>query len=176
MLLSSTVGTFVFGLFTPFYAIYIQKLGGNVELAGTSWAVFLIVSGVLILALASLESSIKDKRALYIFGLFLRGISFLIYIFISTYYELILAQILLGISVALVNPSFDALFTKNTTKADALNDWGGWEGFTAISAGAASLLGGYFIQNFGFTYIFVGMATLTFITAICMMMYRNTFK
>jgi hypothetical protein len=166
LLLTSTVGTFVFGLFSPFYAVYVQRLGGTVELAGTTWAVFSIVSGVLILAFSSLEASIRDKKVLYVSGLMIRSLVFVLYIFISSYYELILAQILLGISVALTNPAFDALFTNQTSKQEAITDWGGWEGFTAIAAGSASLLGGYFIGEFGFGPIFGGMAILNL--SICL--------
>src|SRR3989344_7076191 len=36
---------FIMGLFAPFYAVFVQRIGGDVAFAGLSWAVFLIVSG-----------------------------------------------------------------------------------------------------------------------------------
>lgn len=173
LLTTSTVGSFIFGIFSVFYVTYIQKIGGNIETAGSSLAVFSIVSGVLILTFASLESSIENKRLLYGAGLLLRSLAFLLFMFVSTFFELILVQILLGISVAMVNPSFDSLFTKWSNKEDSISDWSGWEGFTAISVGVASLVGGYIIQHFGFTVVFALMSLLSFVTGLCVLSLKN---
>lgn len=174
LLLTSTIGTFVFGLFGPFYVIFTQKFGGSIQVAGYSWAAFSIVSGVLILTFSSLESSFKDKKILYIVGLVIRAIAFLLYMVITSYYQLILTQILLGISVALINPSFDSLFTAQTNKENSLTDWGGWEGLNAIATGAAAILGGYFISIFGFNIIFVGMIVLTLAQVLYLLMLPKT--
>jgi predicted MFS family arabinose efflux permease len=173
LLATSTVGSFIFGIFSTFYVTYIQKIGGDIETAGSSLAVFSIVSGVLILTFASVESSIRNKRLLYAAGLLLRSLTFLLFMFVSTFFELLLVQILLGISVAMVNPSFDSLFTKWSNKEDSISDWSGWEGFTAISIGIASLVGGYIIQNFGFTVIFALMSLLSFSIGILVLNIKD---
>lgn len=170
LLVTSTLGSFIFGIFSTFYVTYVQKIGGTIEMAGASMAVFSIVSGILILAFASVESSIKNKRLLYASGILLRSLSFLLFAFVSSFFELLLVQILLGISVAIVNPSFDSLFTKHSNKEDSLSDWSGWEGFTAIAIGVASLVGGYTIQHFGFTVVFVGMSLFSFATGIFLLL------
>jgi MFS family permease len=161
LLFVSTAMTFVLGILAPFYALYVVKLGGDVETAGVSWAAFSIVSGVLMLSFTVWETSVKDKKLLYASGYFLRAITFFLYIFISSMYELILAQILLGISLALSNPAFDALFMKHTDKNKEIAEWGGWEGCTAIATGCAALFGGYVIQNYGFVSVFSVMCIIS---------------
>ncbi len=166
LLLSSTIGTFVIGLFAPFYVLYVQQLGADIERAGTSLAVFSVVSGVLILAFSVWESSVENKKMLYIVGLLLRALVFLLYIYVDSYFQLLLVQFLLGISTALVNPSFDALFTDHLSKNKAISEWGGWEGLTSIATGAASFFGPYIIVNFGFPVVFSGMALVTGLIAL----------
>ncbi len=166
LLLSSTITTFLTGLFAPFYVLYVQKLGGDIEKAGTSLAVFSVVSGVLILAFSVWESSVKDKKRIYVAGLLLRALVFALYIFVDSYYMLLLAQFLLGISAALVNPAFDALFTDHLTKEKVIAEWGGWEGLTSIATGAAAFLGPYLIVSFGFSFVFTAMALITSVIAL----------
>lgn len=173
LLVTSTLGSFVFGIFSTFYVTYVEKIGVTIEMAGASLAVFSIVSGILILALASLESSIKNKKLIYASGILLRSLSFLLFSFVSSFFELLLVQILLGISVAMVNPSFDSLFTKYSNKEDSIADWSGWEGFTAIAVGIASLVGGYMIQHFGFTVVFVCMSLFSFATGIFLLLQND---
>ncbi|MEI8338266.1 MAG: MFS transporter [bacterium] len=162
LLFISTSMTFVLGVLSPFYALYVAKLGGSIYFAGLSLAVFSIASGVLMLSLTVWETSIKDKKKLYAAGYFLRAVAFCMYIFVATMNELILIQLLLGISIALSNPAFDALFMKHTDKDKEIAEWGGWEGFTAISTGCAALIGGFIIQNYGFGTIFTIMSLASF--------------
>jgi predicted MFS family arabinose efflux permease len=162
----STVLTFLTGLFAPFYALFVQKLGGGIEVAGASWAVFSIASGLMILLFRSWESSIHQKRRIMISGLLIRSFALVLFLFVQNFFDLILVQILIGISIALVNPSYDALFTKHTSEEQAISDWGGWEGLTSIAAGLASVTGGYAIKFYGYEAVFIPMAVISFCIAL----------
>lgn len=96
----------------------------------------------------------------------MRAIAFVMYIYISSVYELILAQILLGISLALSNPAFDYLFSKHADKNKELAEWGGWEGFTMIATGCAALVGGFVIKHYGYTTVFSSMAVISVLLGI----------
>lgn len=162
----STLLMFLTGLFAPFYSLFVEDLGGGIEIAGLSWAVFAIVSGCMILFLRSWESTIHQKRKIMISGLFLRAFAFILFLFINNFFDLIVVQTLIGISIALVNPSYDALFTKHTSEEQSISDWGGWEGYTSIASGLASVTGGYAIKYFGYEAVFIPMAIITFCTAL----------
>jgi Na+/melibiose symporter-like transporter len=157
----STLMTFVLGIFAPFYSLYVLKLGGNTELAGLSWAIFSIISGVFMLILRKWETSIRSKKRLYAFGYLMISVTFFLYLYISNIYHLFFVQILFGISVALINPSFDALFSKHTDKDKEIYSWGGWEGVTAIAGGGAAIIGGIIIQNQGFSIVFFLMSLIS---------------
>jgi MFS family permease len=112
----SVLMTFILAIFAPFYALYIINLGGSPELAGISWAIFSIVSGIFMLFIRNWQSTVTHKKNLYAFGYMLISITFLLYFFITSIYVLFLAQIIFGIAMAFVNPAFDTLFSKHTKK------------------------------------------------------------
>lgn len=153
---------FVMGLFVPFYAIFIQKLGGDIAFAGFSWAVFSIVSGVLILLFTRWEVKVKEQELLMALGYLLRGIVFLSYACMASLSQLLLTQVLWGMAAAIGMPAFDALYQAHTTKEESIIQWGSWEGIASIAIGVAALVGGILIQLFGYPAVFVGMALMSF--------------
>lgn len=169
----SVLMTFILAIFAPFYSLYIVNLGGSIELAGLSWAVFSIVSGIFMLIFRKWELKVRHQKNLYAFGYFLISITFLLYIFISSIYILFLAQIIFGIAIAFINPAFDTLFSKHTKKGQEITDWGSWEGSTAIATGLAAILGGLIIQNYGYLYIFLTMSLISFCLSIFIFLIPN---
>lgn len=162
----NTMSIFVLGLFGPFYALFIQKIGGDVALAGLSWAIFLILAGVLTLLFASWGLRVKEHELLLSFGYIIRGLVFISYAFMGSIFQLILTQILWGISVALGAPAFDTIYAEHTSKEGAFFEWGRWEGISNIAAGVAALIGGILIQSVGYQVVFLLMALISFVLGI----------
>jgi MFS transporter, DHA1 family, multidrug resistance protein len=169
----SVLMTFVLAIFAPFYSLYIINLGGSVELAGLSWAIFSIVSGIFMLIFRKWELKVHHKKNLYAFGYLLISLTFFLYIFISSIYVLFLAQIIFGIAIAFINPAFDTLFSKHTKRGQEITDWGGWEGATAIATGLAAIVGGFIIQNYGYSHIFMIMSLISFCLSIFIFLVPN---
>ncbi len=152
--------TFVVGMFGPFYAVFVQKIGGGAALAGTSWALFSVVSGILILLLSKWELRVKRRHVLLALGYLIRAAVFLSYAFMDNIPQLLITQILWGVASALGTPAFDALYTSNISKESAILEWGDWEGISAIATGVAALIGGLLIQAIGFKILFIFMAVI----------------
>ncbi len=161
---------FVVGLFAPFYAVYVVKIGGSVALAGISWALFSIVAGVLTLLFSSWELEIKEQELLIASSYLLKVVVFISYAFMSSIPQLFLTQIIWGVSSALNNPAFDALYTTHTSKDSLIGEWGGWEGISAISTGLAALIGGIAIEIIGYQSIFIVMALISL--GLCIYIWR----
>ena len=162
----SVLMNFVIGMFSPFYAIFVQKIGGDIALAGVSWAVFEIVCGVLTLFFTRWSLRVREQELLLALGYILRAGVFLSYAFMSTMLQLILTQVLWGIAAAIGVPAFDAVFSAHTSKDSSIAEWGGLEGVTSIAVGIAALVGGYAIKAFGFHFIFFGMSAISVMLAI----------
>lgn len=163
---ASTLMNFIIGMFAPFYAIYVVKIGGDIAFAGFSWAVFQVVCGVLMLLFTRWGLRVREQELLIALGYVLRAGVFLSYAFMSSMTQLLLTQVLWGIAAAIGVPAFDAVFSAHTSKDSSIAEWGGLEGITSIAVGIAALLGGYIIKELGFTSIFFGMAALSFFLGV----------
>ncbi len=159
----NTVMVFIIGMLAPFYAVYVQKIGGDIAFAGISWALFSIVAGVLTLLFGKWQLKIKEQELLLALGYLIRGVVFLSYAFMGSITQLIFTQILWGIGAALGTPAFDAVYSAHTNQNDSIIQWGQWEGIAAIATGLAAIVGGVLIQALGYSPIFIGMAALSFI-------------
>lgn len=158
----NSVLVFIMGLFAPFYAVFVQQIGGSIAFAGLSWAIFSIVSGVLIFLFSNWQMKVKEPELLIALGYILRGGVFMSYVFMTSIPQLIITQIFWGVAVALGTPAFDSVYSNHTTKENSIVEWGRWEGIAAIVTGVAALVGGIFIQTFGYETIFIIMAVISF--------------
>ena len=168
----NTVITFTVGMFAPFYAVFVVKIGGGAALAGVSWALFSVVSGILILLLSKWELRIKRQHILLAIGYLIRSMVFLSYAFMNNIPQLLITQVLWGIASAIGTPAFDALYTSNTSKETAIVEWGDWEGISAIATGVAALIGGLLIQSVGFKILFLLMSAISALLGIYLLYQR----
>ena len=152
---------FIMGLFAPFYAVFVQRIGGNVAFAGLSWAVFSIVSGTFIFLFSNWQLKVKEPELLIALGYILRGGVFISYAFMASISQLMITQVFWGVAVALGTPAFDSVYANHTNKESSIVEWGRWEGIAAIVAGVAALTGGLIIQAFGYEVIFIAMAVIS---------------
>lgn len=152
---------FIMGLFAPFYVVFVQQIGGSIAFAGLSWAIFSIVSGVLIFLFSNWQMKVKEPELLIALGYVLRSAVFVSYAFMTSIPQLIITQVVWGIAVALGTPAFDSVYSSHTNKESSLIEWGRWEGIAAIVTGVAALVGGIFIQAFGYEAVFVVMAAIS---------------
>lgn len=161
LITTNSILIFIVGLFAPFYAIFIQHIGGSIAFAGLSWAIFSIVGGVLILLFSNWELKIKEQELLIVLGYVLRGGVFLSYAFMTSIPQLMVTQILWGVASALGTPAFDSVYAAHTSQENSIVEWGKWEGISSIMAGIAALAGGILIQTFGYPSIFITMAIIS---------------
>ncbi len=166
LIATNTSMVFIIGMFGPFYAIFVQKIGGSIAFAGFSWAVFAIVAGVLTLLFGNLHMKVKEQELLLALGYLIRGAVFLSYAFMGSIAQLIFTQVLWGIGSAFGSPAFDAIYSSHTNKADSIVQWGQWEGIAAISTGLAAIVGGILIQVAGYSIVFISMSILSFLLGV----------
>jgi MFS family permease len=175
ILVNATI-TFVIGMFAPFYAVFVEKIGGGAAMAGISWAIFSIVSGALIFLLSKWELRVKSRHMLLALGYLIRAVVFLSYAFMNNIPQLLVTQVLWGIASAIGTPAFDALYNSNTNADTAIVEWGDWEGISAIATGVAALIGGLLIQTIGFKILFIFMSIIAAMLGIYMIYNKYNTK
>jgi MFS family permease len=166
LIVLNMIFTFTVGVFAPFYAIFVQKIGGDIAFAGMSWAVFTIISGVLMLFFVKWELRVREQELLLALGYLIRSAVFVSYAFMSSMSQLILTQVLWGIAAAIGVPAFAAIYSAHTSRDGSIGEWGGLEGVSAIATGVAALVGGFAIEAFGFQPIFFVMAGISTLLAL----------
>jgi len=151
------------GMFGPIYAIFVVDIGGDILVAGTAWAIFMIVSGIGIFIMGKIQDKLKRDKPIIISGYTLISLGFLAYFFVSNTTQLFLVQILLGLGTMVVVPARDSFYTKYLEKGKIASQWAAWESLWYILGGIAAILGSFFAKIFGFKALFLLMFLLSLV-------------
>lgn len=146
-----------FAMFSPIYAIFVEKIGGGILSASSSVAAFSIATGVMVYIISRWENHVKHLDKMVRIAYALSAVGFLGYIFVQNIAQFILVQILLGLSVAIRVPALDTLYSRHTDRKRGISEWGNWESTAYIVSAFAALAGGYLAKMYGFRTLFVIM-------------------
>jgi len=166
LLLSSLFTNLAAGLLGPLYAVYVEKIGGNLITAGTAFAILPIVSGALIFLFSKWEDRVKHQEKLLIWSRALNVAGFLGYLFIRNPTDLFLVQAVFGVSLAIGGPAFYSLYSKNLDRGKFASEWGVLESVCLMTIGIAAIVGGYVAEDFGFRTLFFLMFIISILSFI----------
>jgi drug/metabolite transporter (DMT)-like permease len=145
------------GMFGPIYAIFVERIGGDILEAGGAYAAFAISSGILLFLLSRWEDHVKHKEKIIVIGYALGCIGILGYLFVSAPIHLFVVQIILGIAEAIVYPAYDALYSRSLDGGKFASEWGLYESMRSIVTAVAALVGAFIAVIFGFQTLFIVM-------------------
>ncbi|MBI4058033.1 MFS transporter [Candidatus Microgenomates bacterium] len=157
LLLSQGFLISAFAMLSPIYAIFVERIGGGILAASSAAMIFSIATGIAVYIISRWEDSVKHQEKLLRLGYALSALGFLGYIFVKNVYHLFVVQVLLGLSVAVRSPAFDALYSKSLDHQKRASQWGNWETMAYLVSATAALVGGYIATNFGFKSLFMVM-------------------
>ncbi len=166
LLLTDAWATLALGMIGPIYAIFVEKIGGDILEASWAYFAFMISSGVALYVFGKLEDKIKNKQWFLTGGYAIISLGCLSYLFVENQTMLILTQILLGLGSAILSPVFDSLYSQFVEKKHAASEWGDWEAMGYVVTAIAALLGGYIATKFGFKTLFGTMFMLSLISVL----------
>ena len=149
----------------PVYAIFVEQIGGDLLDASMTGAIFAFTAGLTSLIAGKYADRIKENELILVIGYSIIGIGFICYTFVDNISKLFFVQIIMGIGEAIYSPAFDALYSKHLTKKRAGRQWGAWEAMYYFVTAFGAMLGGLLIYSFGFNFIFILMALLSFTSA-----------
>jgi len=150
----------------PIYALFVQKVGGDLLDASITGGVFALAAGITTLVAGRFADRKGMEKVILTAGYFLMGVSFLLYIVVDSTIELLFVQVLLGFAEAIYSPAFDSLYTRHICLCKAGRQWGMWEAMNYLSAGIGAIIGGFAISYLGFNAVFALMALLCFLSVI----------
>lgn len=153
-------------MFGPIYALFVEKIGGNILDAGITFGVFSFAAGVVTLISGSFSDRVKETELIIALGYVVTAVGFLSYMLVDNMTMLLVAQVIVGIGTAIRYPAFDAVFSEHLDKGKGGREWGAWESMFYFTGAFGAVVGGYLASQFGFDAIFTVMAVLSFTAAV----------
>jgi len=161
-----------FGLFGPFYLIFINKIGGSIENFGVAVGL-LVLSTALVSLIAGKYSDKFGRKPFLIIGGYASAIIVFLYTIISSIWQLYLLQIFSGLIIALFETSESAFLGDITEKQKRGAEIGKYGAFIGIAEAFAIFIGGFLAGRFGFKIIFYIVSVIFIISTTIMFKLRE---
>jgi hypothetical protein len=166
LLISSSLWYFGEGLFGPLFAVYAEKIGGDLLDITWAWAAYLIATGIFYVIVGKFINKSNYKKQVMIFGYGLNALLTFGYIFVHNTQQLFMIQIGLGIAEALSAPIWDSLFAKNLEDNSNTFHWSLANGHPHFVSGIAIAIGGLIANFISFEALFITMGVIQTIATI----------
>jgi len=150
----------------PIYALFVEKIGGDLLDASLTGAIFAFAAGLTALVSGRYADKIKENELIIVVGYSMIGLGFFLYLFVASIWFLFIVQIIIGFGEAIYAPAFDALYTKHIDHKKAGLEWGAWETMNYFIYGFGAALGGLLVTQFGFSILFIIMMILCLASAL----------
>lgn len=154
------------GMVAPIYAIFVEKVGGDIMEAGIAGTIFALVAGITTLFSGKISDKSQYKNKIIALGYMIMAVGFFLYIFVDSVWFLFLVQALIGLGEAFYSPAFDALFSENICKTKESRQWSLWEATYYFSIAIGAFLGAWLASTFGFEILFGAMGLISIVSAL----------
>jgi predicted MFS family arabinose efflux permease len=165
LLAASFLGTAAESMLVPIYAPLAHRAGGSIVDAGIGLALFSITTGLFVTTVGMTVWFRNHIRKLLVLGFVLAGMADLGYIFVQTRSELFLVQGVVGLSLGILNPAWDSIYSVGPE--DPTRKWAIWTGGINLVTGVSALVGTYVLSHFSFNSVFAAMFLLDLLAAYC---------
>src|SRR5680860_1515245 len=150
----------------PIYALFVEKIGGDLMDASIAGGIFALVAGLTTLISGRYSDKIKENELIIVLGYIIMGVGFFLYFWVNSIIFLFIVQAIIGLGEAIYSPAFDAVYSKHLDGHKSGTQWGAWESMNYFTTAVGSIVGGALVTLFGFPILFVVMGALCFSSAI----------
>ena len=161
LFIASGIYVFAEQLLGPLYAVYVGGIDKAVTSVSISWATFMASSLLFTYLISLIGDKVKETEYLLVAGYTLKGIIWFLYIFVTSFPQLVLLQVLLGFSDSLHPSSFVAILAKHLDKGKYVTQYAKYKLVSQSASVLGILLGGAIVSNYGFSPLFVLMSILS---------------
>lgn len=171
-----------FGLVQPLFAVFIISSirGATISAVGIAITIQLFTKAVFQIAIAKWADEERGNcRELYTLVAGSLMISFvpLGYAMANTLAHIYLTQFFYGLGQALSFPSWRVLFTRYTDHDHQGFEWGVYDTIVSLGVAASAALGGYLAEVYSFRWLFVVVATFSFVGSMFLIhIFRQEFS
>jgi MFS family permease len=166
LLLGANIWYFGEGMMGPLFAIFAEKVGGDILDITWAWATYLVITGIVYIVVGRLLNNKSYKAKVMVFGYSLNALFTFGYLLVDSPRSLFFVQAGLGVAEAIGTPAWDALYSKNLTEELDSYAWGLSTGQSQIVTGLAFAIGGLITHYISFEALFVTMGFIQIVAAI----------
>lgn len=166
LLLSSSLWFLGEGLLGPLFAIFAEKVGGDILDITWAWSIYLLLSGFLYILFGRVLRNSAYKQHAMLFGYLLNAVLTFCYLFVHNTKELFLLQVGFAIAEAVSTPIWDAMFANDLEQADDSLFWGIAGGHSHIITGVAVAIGGFITYYISFNALFIVMGCIQLMSCL----------
>lgn len=150
----------------PIYALYVEKVGGDLLDASFAGAIYAVAAGFTTLFSGTYSDKVKNDELIVVAGYIIVGIGFLAYLIVNSVLMLFVVQVIIGLGEAVYSPAYDSIYSKHLDGHKSGKQWGAWESMAYFIIAIGAVLGGYIVTKVGFNAMFILMALLCFASAV----------
>lgn len=160
LLIGGNIWYFGEGMLGPLFAVFTERIGGDVFDITGAWATYLIVTGLCFILVGKLVDGHRAAPKVMVLGYALNALCTFGYLFVSSPWHLFIVQSGLGLANALATPTWNALYARHENKKHDTLAWGIAEGGASIITGIAIMIGGAMLTIFSFDALFIVMGSI----------------
>ena len=165
LLLGANIWYFGEGMLGPLYAVFAEKIGGDILDITWAWATYLVFTGVMYIFVGKIINGKKFKEKVMVLGYILNALFTFGYLFVSNPIQLFFVQAGLGLAEAIGTPAWYALYAKNLSDEMDSFAWGLSTGQSQIVTGIAFGIGGLITHFISFEVLFTTMGVIQLVAA-----------
>jgi MFS family permease len=166
LLIASSLWYFGEGLFGPLFAIFTEKVGGDLLDVTWAWSAYLIVTGLMYFLVGKSLQNSKYREEVMVIGYALNTIFTFSYLLVNSVMSLFIVQVGLGIAESLSTPVWDSLFADDLEEEDNTFLWSIATGHTHFVTGIAVAIGGLITYYISFHALFIIMGIIQALATI----------
>lgn len=153
------------GMLGPLFALFAQKIGGDILQISWASALYLFVVGFLTVVFGKISDT-WNKEKMMILGYSLGTVFTFAYLLVSKPIHLFFVEAGLGVATALALPTWNALYSEHGNIKKHGLSWGIASGMSRMISAISIVLGGYVASMVSFNFLFIAMGSLQAIATI----------
>ena len=166
LLYSGNIWYFGEGMLGPLFAVFTERVGGDILDISWAWATYLILAGFLYIIVGKITDKYDNAEKIMVFGYALNALFTFGYLFVSAPWHLFVVQAGLAIAAAMATPTWNVLYAKHEDRKHGGFQWGLAGGEAKIITGVAIVIGGYIVSFASFTTLFLTMGIIQVIATV----------
>lgn len=155
------------GMFAPLFALFADKIGGDVFDIVWATVAYLLVKGILVMVVGRMSDKKVTKERFLMAGYVLNTIFTFSYLLVKTPIDLMLVEVGMGIAVSLTIPTWDALLSRyDVDEENSGFMWGLVSGQANLSNALAIIVGGIILKATSYNVLFFSMGIVQLLGTI----------